>query len=587
MGCKLGTLLLITVSCYAQWPSPKSATDAYEFVQGRRAEARKLWETGDVRGFAVLNDALAYLDQPLVKDLAAGNRYLAARRSNIYYDFGEAYASQGKTLEALENLKKFADLFQDPSGAKMLEQNRHFDSVRGEPGFQAILAKERQFEHYWDSTALHTPFRDNLPDDEKLAGLSKFWSEVKYNFGYPEKLVELDWDDLYLKTIPKVLATRSTGEYYQEMMRLCALLGDGHTNVYGPSRLNVTAKPPMRTGLVEGHVMILDARSPSLEARDTPAPVWRSWKWMECRRSETRGAMWSRTRALPRRRTARIEPSGTDFFRDPRKDRSIEAARYRGQGVRTRRGAAGLSRRKAGSRRRAANAAEDGHCIRGAQRLRNERSGEAVVGSFPEDLGRLCHHPGCAFERRRSSGIGYEVIRSLLDRPVPGSRQVMRRYNPTDRARGTLMEWTEVPAENIQPREGPHFAGPVAVLIGPGYVFGRGGFPGRVEEQRTRQDDRRAQRRKHRAAPALSVTRRRIRSRVYEARYVPRRHGVGGQRDCARHSCAAYGRGRSLRARHGAGAGGRVSEVRDEIGGRCRHLVAMIRRWALRDALHD
>ncbi len=29
------------------------------------------------------------------------------------------------------------------------------------------------------------------------------------------------------------------------------------------------------------------------------------------------------------------------------------------------------------------------------------------------------------------------------------------------------MEWTENPADNIQPREGPHFTGPVAVLIGP------------------------------------------------------------------------------------------------------------------------
>jgi carboxyl-terminal processing protease len=66
-----------------------------------------------------------------------------------------------------------------------------------------------------------------------------------------------------------------------------------------------------------------------------------------------------------------------------------------------------------------------------------------------------------------SSGIGYEVIRSLVDRPVPGSRQVMRRYSPTDRARGTLMERTELPADEIQPREGPHFPGPVAVLIGP------------------------------------------------------------------------------------------------------------------------
>lgn len=114
------------------------------------------------------------------------------RGALIYYDFAEAYAIQGRTREALENLKRFADLFQDSSVVKMLEQNRHFDSLRGEPSYREVLARARYFEHPWDSAALNTGFRNNLPHAEKLAGLSKFWSEVKYNFGYPEKLVELD-----------------------------------------------------------------------------------------------------------------------------------------------------------------------------------------------------------------------------------------------------------------------------------------------------------------------------------------------------------------------------------------------------------
>jgi len=59
------------------------------------------------------------------------------------------------------------------------------------------------------------------------------------------------------------------------------------------------------------------------------------------------------------------------------------------------------------------------------------------------------------------------VIRSLIDRSVATSRQVMRRYNPTDRARGSLMEWTEVAAGELKPREGPRYKGPVAVLSGP------------------------------------------------------------------------------------------------------------------------
>jgi carboxyl-terminal processing protease len=50
-------------------------------------------------------------------------------------------------------------------------------------------------------------------------------------------------------------------------MRLCALVSDGHTNVYPPEKLNILSKPPLRTGLIEGHVMILEVMSPALDAQ--------------------------------------------------------------------------------------------------------------------------------------------------------------------------------------------------------------------------------------------------------------------------------------------------------------------------------
>ncbi len=39
--------------------------DAYDFVQDRRDEARKLWEKGDSRGIELLQETLRYLQQPL------------------------------------------------------------------------------------------------------------------------------------------------------------------------------------------------------------------------------------------------------------------------------------------------------------------------------------------------------------------------------------------------------------------------------------------------------------------------------------------------------------------------------------------
>src|SRR5438034_449969 len=102
--------LLSVTAASAQWPTPKTALEAYDFVNGRREEARKLWEKGDPKGIALLNQTLPYLDQPLLRDLSDGNFYLAGRRWNIYLDFAEAYAVQKKNRESLEFIRKLLAL---------------------------------------------------------------------------------------------------------------------------------------------------------------------------------------------------------------------------------------------------------------------------------------------------------------------------------------------------------------------------------------------------------------------------------------------------------------------------------------------
>src|SRR5262249_16433037 len=94
---------------------------------------------------------------------------------------------------------------------------------------------------------------------------------VKYNFGFPEKLVALNWDQMYLDWIPRVLATKSTTDYYRELMVLCGRLSDGHTNLYAPPQSDIKAKPPLRTGLIEGRAVIQEVLSPTLEARGVRA----------------------------------------------------------------------------------------------------------------------------------------------------------------------------------------------------------------------------------------------------------------------------------------------------------------------------
>src|SRR5215475_2190896 len=255
----------------AQWPKPKSAMDAYDFVQDRRSAAEKLWEKKDPAGIDMLLATLPYLDQPLVRDLAAGNRRLASRRLNIDMDLAQAYLLQGDKQKSLEYLRRVATEANGLPLANYYEHKDVFEPLRDDPEFRRILSEMRSYDSLWDSSSLKTPYNENIPDAEKLAGLSKFWSEVKYNFGFPEKLVALNWDQMYLDWIPRVLATKSTTDYYRELMLLCARLSDGHTNVYAPQQSDINAKPPLRTGLVEGRVVIEEVRSPTLEARGVRA----------------------------------------------------------------------------------------------------------------------------------------------------------------------------------------------------------------------------------------------------------------------------------------------------------------------------
>ncbi|MCB0680263.1 MAG: hypothetical protein KDC32_04840, partial [Saprospiraceae bacterium] len=69
---------------------------------------------------------------------------------------------------------------------------------------------------------------------DKLYGLSKFWQEVNYNFVYLDEVDREEWEAEYKKLLIFVQETADDYEYYRHLIRLCAMLKDGHTNVYYP-----------------------------------------------------------------------------------------------------------------------------------------------------------------------------------------------------------------------------------------------------------------------------------------------------------------------------------------------------------------
>jgi carboxyl-terminal processing protease len=182
-------------------------------------------------------------------------------------DVYETTLSKGKT-------KKITFITDSDKISFDVEAGKKYDFIiqQGETlCYTQISVKESIFwsdPKFWETGALKTPFKPNISDEEKIAGLSKFWSEAKYNFINFPAVPDLDWDKTYLEFIPKVLATKSTLEYYKVLLAFCAKLKDGHTNIYEPSELEneFFGRPAIVTRLVENKVIIIRILDEKLKA---------------------------------------------------------------------------------------------------------------------------------------------------------------------------------------------------------------------------------------------------------------------------------------------------------------------------------
>jgi len=90
------------------------------------------------------------------------------------------------------------------------------------------------FSFFFSSCLAFGQIPNNLTQEDKIYGLSKFWQEVNYNFVYLYKVDQLKWDELFKELTSKVQETSNDFEYYRLLQKFCATLKDGHTNVYFP-----------------------------------------------------------------------------------------------------------------------------------------------------------------------------------------------------------------------------------------------------------------------------------------------------------------------------------------------------------------
>jgi C-terminal processing protease CtpA/Prc len=211
------------------------------------------------RGVAIIDTMLN--ETPVI---AVDPHYAA----NALYDQACSAALAGDPELALASLDRAVDL--GYLNADHAQSDTDLASLHDDSRFLALIGRindERSaMKAFWDGEAIAAGDIESLTDVQKIAGLSRLWSETKFAFAFFDQVPELDWDQAYLEAIPRILATTTTVDYYRELQRLVALLGDGHSNVYPPRELRdqFYARLPILTRRLGDDVVVVEVNDEGL-----------------------------------------------------------------------------------------------------------------------------------------------------------------------------------------------------------------------------------------------------------------------------------------------------------------------------------
>lgn len=266
--------LYITSSAWSQ--EQLTATQAYEYLQNQRQRAREVVGEDYPRpsldslqkAIHILQEALEYYHRPEVEALAQNDEPLFYRETDIMFDLAYNQLKAGQNAAAAVSLSKPLADKSASFYAGIINEDSIFAPIWEDSTLSPILKKEKALKRVFDSNAFKTPYAPNISEAEKVAGLSKLWSEAKYNFVYFDQVPDLDWDQLYLDYLPKVSNTKSTLEYYKVLQAFYAQLQDGHTGVWAAADSLadlVYGRPAFLAKLVEDKVLVDEVFSDSLQ----------------------------------------------------------------------------------------------------------------------------------------------------------------------------------------------------------------------------------------------------------------------------------------------------------------------------------
>jgi carboxyl-terminal processing protease len=391
------------------------------------------------------------------------------RNPYTFYNAACSSARAGRTDEAFSRLDDA--VAEGLSGVATLNGDNDLVSLRSDPRWEVLLARVRRNtdaeQALWANPAVTSPFAETLQEDLRIAGLSRMWFEVKTNFANLDLVPDVDWDALYVATLPRVRAVTSTLDYYRILAETCAKLRDGHTNVTYPKELRdrILAAPPVDLRFVEGRVFVgsipkgvAPALSPGdeiVEIGGEPVRVYAEKHVRPWQIASTSQGLDDQTY-----RWALLQgEAGTTV-----------SLSVRHEGGKTSRET--LTRVPAEERRKLLPLPPDFELrfLEGgvAHVILNSFNTPKVADEFEKRLPELLGAKALILDVRDNSGgnssVGWKILSHLLDRPTAVTRWRTRQYRPTYRAWGFPTESFGGEVSLSPTAEDTRFRGPVAVL---------------------------------------------------------------------------------------------------------------------------
>jgi carboxyl-terminal processing protease len=459
----------------ATLPQAETAASAYQQVQKFRNEARKIVKQGNnslesnQQAALHLEKALDFLNQQSNLDLANGNIQLGSKPLDVRLDIAKLYLASNQKEKAIQALSAIRYSLWFPKLGEIIKADKQLAQIYDEPRIQELIKISLIPNQLLNSPAFATPYKENISTEEKIAGLTLFWTRARDSFVYFDKLPDVRWDKVYLDYLSKVMATKSTAEYYRVLMQLAPLLKDGHTNIYAPDELSdeFYARPPMRAMLVEDKVIIHSIRSPSLRAQLSV------------------GDEITAINQLPVRDYAmqKIAPFISSSTEQDFKLRLYDYSLFSGNKnqslqlqIRTKTGLEKKVEIKRSDytdtephKEQTFRMLEGGIAYLPVTQFENDASVKAFVAALPE----IMQAKGLIIDIRKngggSSNYGMQILSYLTKASIPEGQEYIRAENAYYLTRGTAMRWISL--SSGQPNKGSNkqeiYTGPVVVLAGP------------------------------------------------------------------------------------------------------------------------